>query len=269
MVGLLMWKKTKGGPGRGEGARRTVLGLPMAVVTVENPGRGSELFLRRRVRKACKRMRRLGVRQVILPKDFRFSTVVEETGLQPVPTEPLRQRLAAKLVEAALADRGVTGSCVEIAVSAVRLTGEVVRTVTELCLRYRYVTLSVPGGGGALAERLRREYGVALRLEPPGKGAAAAVYFDPDPVGEASPVCLRLWEPGRWEEVLLPPEQEAELPPEADRGQLLSALVQAGAVSAGQLRVGRGGYGNGKKVYDLSKIAALDNSQTTPYNTKL
>lgn len=268
MVGLLMWKPP-GESGREKVERRSILGVPFATVFVEKRGRGPEAFLRRRVRSAAKRLRRMGIQEVILPRDFPFATLVEETGLRQVSVRPLAQLMASEMVDAGLEEMGITGSCVEIAVAAGGLSGAVVRTVTELCLRYRYVTLSVPSGGGALAEQLRREYGVALRLEEPGKRAAAAVYFDPGLPGAEPPVCLRLWEESLPSEVLLPPSLEERLPQQPDRNRLLAALLRAGAVAPGQLRAARRGCGNLKKVYDLSEIAALDNSQGRPYNTKL
>lgn len=47
-----------------------------------------------------------------------------------------------------------------------QLSGELVRTVTELALGNRYVLLDVPYGGDTLANQLRREYGVSLLLSP-------------------------------------------------------------------------------------------------------
>ena len=51
-------------------------------------------------------------------------------------------------------------------ITADALSGEVVRTVTELALRHRYLILKVPFGGEELCRRLRREYGVSIVLNP-------------------------------------------------------------------------------------------------------
>lgn len=62
-----------------------------------------------------------------------------------------------------------------------QLTGELVRTVTELSLRNRYVLLDLPYGGEELCRQLRREYGVTLLLSPAKEqleGADVLLLFD-------------------------------------------------------------------------------------------
>lgn len=69
-----------------------------------------------------------------------------------------------------------------VLVTANALSGEVVRTVTELALRHRYLLLTVPFGGEELCRRLRREYGVSVLLNPTAEQmaeAAVQIAFDP------------------------------------------------------------------------------------------
>jgi hypothetical protein len=128
-----------------------------------------------------------------------------------------------------------------VAVAADNLTGEVVRTVTELVLRHRHVLLDLPRGGEELCRQLRREYGAAVLLEPSREqieAAEAVLLFDDRNIA-AGKICLRLYEEEQpLPRLLLPPLLEDQLPPGADRGQLLSALQEAGALKPGQVTLG-------------------------------
>ena len=267
MFGMILWEEGK------EVQRTEVLGKPFALVGVDRKRALTDRGLRRRVRAAGKRLRRLEVEQLVLPEGFAYGELLEELGLRPVSTCPLARALAVDWTAAALAG---AESCVEVAVAADRLTQEVVQTVTALSLRYRYTALSVPAGGEELAARLRREYGVALRLGEGGGQARAAVLFSPGSAWEEGvPVRLRLYEEGLLPGLSLPEELEARLVPGADRGQLLSALFQAGALGPDRLLVTESGEMSTagrdrkrQKVYDLSKTVSLDNSQIRPYNVK-
>lgn len=66
-----------------------------------------------------------------------------------------------------------------VLVTANALSGEVVRTVTELALRHRYLLLTVPFGGEELCRRLRREYGVSVLLNPTAEQMARPLYRSP------------------------------------------------------------------------------------------
>ena len=129
-----------------------------------------------------------------------------------------------------------------MAVCAAQLTGEVVRTVTELCLRHRYVLLDLPYGGEELCRQLRREYGVSLLLGPSKEqleGAEALVLFDPrTDLVRKDPAVLTLYdETQALPPISLPPAAEEALPQGADRGQLLAALREAGVLRPGQVTV--------------------------------
>ena len=122
--------------------------------------------------------------------------------------------------------------------AAETLSAEVVRTVTELSLRHRYVLLSVPRGGEELSRRLRREYGVSLQINPGNAEQSEAVVQFTKGEQEGSVVTLRLWDesqslPG----LALPPGQEESLPQGVDRGQLIAALRKTGAVRQVEVRI--------------------------------
>ena len=209
--------------------RTEILHAPFLKVTLYQ-GR-AEALTRRRVRQAGRKLRKLGITQVVLPGNFPYREFLEKEGVFPVGTLSLRSEIAADWVRAALAGKGMAPSGVKVAVRAESLTAEVVRTVTELSLRHRFVGLSVPRGGEELGRRLRREYGVSLGLDSGTvERAEAVVEFTPSEKA-GSLLTLRLWDETQpLPALLLPPGQEEALPADADRGQLIAALRRSGAV---------------------------------------
>ena len=146
----------------------------------------------------------MGVTRAVLPEDFAYGVQLEKYGVRPVSTLALRRRLASDWVRQGLAERGISPGGARIAVSAAQMTGELVRAVTELSLRHRYVLLDVFDP----RTDLRRRSGVTLPL------------YD-----EAAPM----------RGLSLPPALEERLPEGAGRGQLLSALLEAGVLRSGQV----------------------------------
>lgn len=244
MLGMILWKEHNRGKRAVTIGERCVLHVRFACAEIERSTKTPAAILRRRVRGAVRRLEKLGVTEVVLPEEFAFSDVLEEMGLRPVSTLPLRRMVAADWVRLALEDRGMTGTSLRIAVAAEELTGELVQVVTELSLRYRYVLLDLRRGGEELTQHLRREYGVSLLLSPTQEqveGAEAAVLFAPRQAWSGkNPVFLRLFDeqaplPG----LVLPPAMEDQLPSGLNRGELLAALRQAGTLRPGQMTVER------------------------------
>ena len=224
MMGLLLWKEPR--EGRRERAvtvsERAVLHMRFLCGEVLRGPRTPEAVARRRVRRAAKQLRKLGVTQAVLPEEFPY------------------RALAAEWTRAILAGKGLTPGSARVAVSGEQMTGELVRTVTELALGCRYVLVDLPYGGEELCRQLRREYGVSLLTGPSREqleGADVLVLFAPREDLRPGGVTLALYEGGGEElpELLLPPALEEQLPEGCCRGQLLAALREAGAIRAGQI----------------------------------
>ena len=166
----------------------------------------------------------------------RFLCAAPTRGAQtPAGVQRRRLRAAGKK----LLRQGVE----RVLVTADALSGEVVRTVTELALRHRWLLLEVPCGGEELCRRLRREYGVSVLLHP-AAGEPAAVQIAFDPAERRGESFLPLYDEALpMPRLLLPPELEARLPEGANRGQMLSVLWEMGALRPGQvsLRLGSAG----------------------------
>ena len=148
--------------------------------------------------------------------DFAHGELLEKSGLRPVSTLALRRSISADWVRSGLEGKKLSVSGSRVAVAAGVLTGEVVRTVTELCLRHRYVLLDLPYGGEELCRQLRREYGVSLLLGPSKdqlEGAEALVLFDRRlDLSMRNPVLLRLYDDtAPLPRLTLPPESEVVL----------------------------------------------------------
>lgn len=252
MIGLLLWKEPQGGvlPRTVTLVERNILHTRFLCAEIARGPRTVEPALRHRVAAAARRLRRAGVTRVVLPEGFVWGAQLERQDLRSVSTLALRRRMAADWVRQALAGAGVSPAGARIAVSAAQMSGELVRTVTELSLRHRYVLLDVPYGGEELCRRLRREYGISLLLGPDHaqlEAADALVLFDPrTDLRRNSGVTLPLYDENAPMGALsLPPALEERLPEGADRGQLLAALLEAGALPPGQVSApaARGGAG--------------------------
>ena len=243
MVGYLTWAEPQ--KGRWSVRLEERLLLRMRFLQAEIVTSPHTAILRRRCVAAEKKLRKRGVTQVVLPEAFPFREQLTKCGLRPVSTLALRRAIAADWVRADLAAKGQPVAGARVAVAAASLTGEAVRTVTELCLRHRYVLLDLPYGGEELCRQLRREYGVSLLLGPSKdqmEGAEALVLFDPrTDLSLKNPVALRLYDEGQALPPLsLPPEAEEALPHGADRGQLLAVLREAGVLKREQIVLGTG-----------------------------
>lgn len=241
MIGLLQWKAPQ--PGIRQKTvtveEQSILRMRFLQAEVLRGPRTPEAVLRRRTAQAMKRLRKRGVTRMVFPEDFAYHVQAERAGVRPVSTLALRRRLAADWVRGMLENRGVGPAGAKVAVTARQMTGELVRTVTELSLRHRYVLLDLPYGGEELCRQLRRDYGVSLLLGPDREQLASAdvlVLFDEREDLPPHPAALPLWdERAALLPLALPPALEEQLPPGVCRGQLLAALAEAGALRPGQI----------------------------------
>lgn len=240
MMGLLLWKDGEQGTRPVVLQECAVLQMRFLKAEIRRSDGTPEILLRRRITAAAGKLRRCGVTHVVLPEVFSHTAILGKKGVRPVSTLPLRRELASDWVRAALEQRSVPVNSARVAVSAEHLTGEVVRTVTELVLCHRYVLLELPWGGEELCRQLRREYGVSVLLNPPEeqlRSADAQVLFVPRE-GRGEGVALRLYEEScPLPRLLLPQEVEKQLPQGVNRGQLLTALRESGALRTGQITV--------------------------------
>lgn len=241
MVGLLTWAEPQKGQRSLRLEERQILRMRFLQAEVVKSPHGA--VLRRRVLAAGRKLRKRGVTQVVTPEAFDCEELLKKCGLRPVGTLALRRSIAADWVRTGLAAKGQPVAGARVAVTAAALTGETVRTVTELCLRHRYVLLDLPYGGEELCRQLRREYGVSLLLGPSKEqleGAEALILFDPRvDLSLKNPVALRLYDEGQaLPSLALPPSLEEALPESANRGQLLAVLREAGILKREQIVVG-------------------------------
>ena len=262
MMGLIVWQQ----PGAGKRLRTVtaqetaILRVPFLQVEVVRGPRTRPRTLERRMIRAAQKLRQAGVRYTVLPADYPPSQWPQRHGVGVVSTLSLRRSLAVELVRRIAAERGLPPGSVRIAVTAGQMTGELVKTVTELTLGYRYVMLDVPSGGEELCRRLRREYGVSLLLQPSREQleeAQVLVSFDrrTDLTGNNEAV-VALYEGAEsaFPPLTVPPSVETQLPAGADRLQLLAALRGAGALAPGQISL---------------SVPALDILKSSNYNTTL
>lgn len=238
MVGWLIWKEPEKRRRNIEVCERQILHVRFLGVEILRGQKTPDAILRRRVLAAAKRLQKLGVRKVILPEGFLWQEQLEQREIQPVSTVPLRQMLAADWVRWDLENRSIPMSGARVAVVCGGLSGAAVRTVTELALRHRYVMLKVPYGGEELCRQLRREYGISLLLKPSREqmeSADATVLFEPWEAGRGQGKIPLYDETIEMPALSLPPALEDFLPPGAERNQMLTVLLEAGAIRPGQI----------------------------------
>ena len=238
MVGLLVWKKPEKRRRSVELCERQILHVRILCAEILRGPKTPDTVLRRRVLAAVKRLQKLGIRKVILPEDFLWRDQLEQREIQPVSTVPLRQMLAADWVRWDLENRKIPSSGARVAVVCGGLSGAAVRTVTELALRHRYVMLKVPYGGEELCRQLRKEYGISLLLKPSQEqmeSADVTVLFEKWGEGRVRGRLPLYDETMKMPELSLPPALEDFLPPGTERNQMLTVLLEAGAIRPGQI----------------------------------
>ena len=241
MLGILEWKTGRDGCRTVTFQERRILHTRFLCAEIVSGEHTPAAVVRHRVRTAAKGLRMQRVPSVILPANFPFGTLLEESGLSPVSTVPLRQLLASEWAQALLRVQGCPAARTRVLVSA-ETPGEAVTGAVESLSRFcRYVILDLPSGGDALRQNLWCEYGVALQpVTADASPVDLALYFAPGRA-ETPPakIALRLYaETDSLPTLMLPPEMETVLPAALDRAQLLSALVQTGALRRGQIAVG-------------------------------
>lgn len=247
MVGMLVWRTPQ--EGKREKAvilqERSILHVRLQSAEILRGEKTPETVVRRRIRAAARKLQKLGIRQVILPTDFEHEDLLEAWGLQRVSTLPLRQMLSADWARRRLEEQKIPAASARVAVIAEGLTGAIVRTVTELALRHRYVMLQVSYGGEELCHQLRREYGVSLLLRPGREQLDAAdvtLLFAPRP-GLGREGCLAIWDEAvSLPQLSLPPALEDILPPDTNRIQMLEILLEAGVLRPGQIAFAGGEF---------------------------
>ena len=235
MVGMMLWEPSGHWTRPVTLKEVSVLHIRFLCARMAQDRRRNPLTERRRLRTAGKKLLRQRVEQVVLPAGASAEALPE--GLRPVETLPLRRAIAADWCGALLRLRGENPAAARVLVTANALSGEVVRTVTELALRHRYLLMEVPYGGEELCRRLRREYGVSLLLHP-GAGETADIQLAFDVAERRGESFLPLYdETFPMPHLTLPPEIDARLPEQANRGQLLSVLWETGVLRPGQVSV--------------------------------
>lgn len=240
MIGYVQWTEEKKENRAGETA---ILRMRFYRVSILRREGTPELLVRRRAAQAASRLQKLGVTRAVFPEDFPYGTIFARRGILPTETLSLYRSLASDWIWAEMKARSLAPTAA-VAVSGERLGGELTRTVTELCLRVRYVLLDVPYGAEELARQLRREYGVSLLLSPTKQqldSADVLVLFSPrQELSHKNPVVVPLYPGAQMDHpprLRLPPMLEENVPQGCRREELFAALLETGALRPSQIEV--------------------------------
>ena len=171
---------------------------------------------------AARALTRRGVREAVLLAKNIDRAVLIKHGVVPLSAAPLYRATAAAIVRHYLAQKGLSPRNTTLAFAAEYVTQELYRAIESLSAEVRYLALRVPDGA-ALAGRLQRERGVAVRLYGEGSPRAdLTVAFDG---AAAEGAVLRL-------DDTLCVTYDSPYP-----NELLAALWRAGALDADKLTV--------------------------------
>ncbi|MBR3562095.1 MAG: hypothetical protein IKN81_11330 [Oscillospiraceae bacterium] len=198
---------------------RVVEGVRFCAVYVTG---GNTLRARLSCRAAARALARQGVREAVFLSPRIDREPFARRGIAPIAAAPLHRAAAASIVRKALAERGLDPRHATVAFVAERVTPELCCAVKRLSADVRYLVLRVPDGA-ALAKRMQRECGVAIRQwgdVPPRIDLIAA--FDG---AEAAGTILRL------DDALCVAYNSGY------SNELLAALWRAGALDAERLEV--------------------------------
>lgn len=166
MFGYVEWSEEKGKRRGVTAGERIIGGVRFYAVTLYRGEKSRPAVLRRRCASAARLLKKADVGRAVLPLDAPCEEVFVRQGIRPVGDTALRRELAAELVSFAMAEHGLAPGGATVAVTAERLSAEVIRAVTALCRRSRYMLLSVPYGGEAFCREMRRTHGVSVLLDP-------------------------------------------------------------------------------------------------------
>ena len=148
--------------------RQKVLGLPLERALVPGIEGRHERRLERRIDRAARRLREMGVRRVLTGPAFPYWDRLERQGLRGVDPDPMCQAMAGELALTALERDGCPLERTVVALRGGRVSQPFFQTAVTLCARVRGVVVYAPAGGGELADYLRREYGLpVLEREKP------------------------------------------------------------------------------------------------------
>ena len=186
---------------------------------------------KRRLRRAARLLARAGAVRVLVPRGFSGWEALEAHGLRRVDPLPFLRAHAAPMAVAALERAGRDPARCAVALRGERAGRDLERAARQLCPQVREVCVSAPRGGEALCGALRWEYGMAVR--PDFAGVGAAVRFDSG-TWDAGDAVLDLFPPSPG----LGPLRVGL--PGLDPGDgellcLLAALWEAGKVDSGAL----------------------------------
>ncbi|MGM9608396.1 MAG: hypothetical protein ACI3XJ_12915 [Oscillospiraceae bacterium] len=190
-----------------------LLDLPLLTLSLPERTRGQE----RRVKKGVRLLIEQRVTRVLTPPVFPLWPLLREQGLRPVDTQALQCALAPAWVRAALAARGIQPQNAVLQLTGARESPDMARVAWDLCPLVRNLVIDVPGGG-TIAARLRREYGLPIL---PARSARADLIlrFDGGPILAGARYALA----------------GAVLPPDCEVLPLLSALWECGRVKTEQI----------------------------------
>ncbi len=170
MLGQIRWSERR----KAELVQEMLLDLPL--LTLYLPQHSS----RQRQKKCLRRLKQHRVTRVLTPLDFALWPTLLQIGLRPVDTGALRCALAPRWVDTALRSKGMRPDRAVVCLRGERVSPAMERVAHALCPMVRNLVVQA-GGGSALTDALRREYGMPV-LPTGTKAVDLTLSFAPGPM---------------------------------------------------------------------------------------
>lgn len=179
----------------------------------------------RMIRRVAKKWIRLGVRQILLPRDMQ-AVLWEKYHLTPISVVALREQMAGEIVRCYLREQGICASQSALVLYGEYVTGSVLRCAEQLCRTVRYCSLCFTYGAEGAARWLCKSYGVAVRvMQRIDETATLCICFSKEPPTVMIPTLN-----------LSDPDLHVDYSDGRDE-PLLAALLQSGVLAVKTLRV--------------------------------
>ncbi len=117
---------------------------------------------RRHIRRAVRVLRGNGVRRVLAPPEFPCWQQLAQGGILPVDTVPFLQGMSVPLAMAALERSGIMPERATVMLAGQTASKAFCDAAVDLCPLVQHLVIAAPTGGAALANYLRREFGLPL-----------------------------------------------------------------------------------------------------------
>lgn len=223
MLGRIVWRERPT-----ELERVEVEGLPILQGGFPKSG----WFYRARLGRYLKKLRRQGVRRMLVPEEFSGWEVAKKQGISPVNSISFLRKFSGDFLVFALKKRGYDPGKCAVALRGTRVGRDMIEAADRLVFQVRDICISAPHGGESLQNLLRQEWGLAVH--PDGERVEGVIRFDSGGGAEGAVVLSLFGSHPQLGGVVVDPLRFSQFS-EEERLQLLTVLWESGKIGREKL----------------------------------